>query len=55
MSRIVSTAIVFVAILMLLYMRGEAIRLGFPAIFSMVPLAMIVILVFGLIRSWIRR
>lgn len=55
MNRIVNTAIVFAAILMLLYMRGEAVRLGFPGIFSIVPLAMIVILILGLIRSWMRR
>lgn len=52
--RIINTAISIIAILVLLYIRNEAVRFGFSGIFSIVPLLMIILIVLALIRSWIR-
>jgi hypothetical protein len=54
MSRIGNTLMAIVAISILLWIQSEALRFGAPAIFSIVPILMIIILVYNVIRNWIK-
>jgi hypothetical protein len=54
MRRLTNTLFSIVAIVVLLFISNQAQRFGFGGLFTIVPYLMIVLIVVGLIRTWIR-
>jgi len=54
MRRLTNTLFSIVAIVILLFISNQAQRFGFGGLFTIVPYLMIVLIVVGLIRTWIR-
>lgn len=54
MYRIRSTLIAVIAMIIVLFVRSQAAQMGFAGIFNIVTVLMIVLIIFGLIRTWFR-
>jgi len=54
MRRVTGTIFAVIAIIVVLFIRSQAPAMGAPPIFSWVPILMILLIVVGVVRTWLR-
>ena len=54
MRRVTGTIFAVIAIIVVLFIRGQALAMGAPPIFSWVPILMILLIIVGVVRTWLR-
>jgi hypothetical protein len=54
MRRVTGTIFAVIAIIVVLFIRSQALAMGAPPIFSWVPILMILLIIVGVVRTWLR-
>lgn len=54
MRRVTGTIFAVIAIIVVLFIRSQALAMGAPPIFSWVPILMILLIIIGVVRTWLR-
>jgi hypothetical protein len=54
MRRVTGTIFAVIAIIVVIFIRSQALAMGAPPIFSWVPILMILLIIVGVVRTWLR-
>jgi predicted ABC-type exoprotein transport system permease subunit len=54
MRRVTGTIFAVIAIIVVLFIRSQALAMGAPPIFSWMPILMILLIIVGVVRTWLR-
>jgi hypothetical protein len=54
MRRVTGTIFAVIARLVVIFIRSQALAMGAPPIFSWVPILMILLIIVGVVRTWLR-